>query len=67
MPVARRGPGYRDSSDGLNWSQPSVVVGGELFGASMVGGVTFADRAIVAYTDHDHDGNTFGSSRYRMP
>lgn len=57
---------YRESTDGVDWTDADVLAGGPFFGNGDVGGVTWAERPIVVYTGSDSE-RSYGLSRFRMP
>jgi hypothetical protein len=57
---------YRESVDGTTWNSPEFVAGGDFFGRGSVGGVLFAARPVVLYTDSTSMTYT-AKSRYRNP
>lgn len=57
---------YRQSTDGVSWSNAEFVAGGKFYGRSVVGGTVFAGRPIVLYTEPEPKTYT-ARSRFRTP
>ncbi len=57
---------YRESVDGITWTSPEPIAGGDFFGRGSVGGAIFAGRPIVLYTESESKSYA-AKSRFRTP